>query len=262
MDVIVVGAGVVGKAFISTLLVNVNCSIVDPTHKENAAFCPEYSDIVFFCLPTPTRSDGAIDISIFQYYLDQLAFISFPGLVILKSTLTPQYLEKFKTEYPKLRLVYFPEFIREGEASYDMLNPQFHVLGGARTDTYDVDQFTKQHTKIHHCPVYDTDLVTASLVKYFINSWLATKVVFMNEFNSLHQNSNSAVAWDEFITIVSTDYRVGNSHLDVPGPDGQFGFGGMCFPKDTTALLTYAKESGIELSLINQAVEKNKIIRK
>ena len=262
MDVSVVGAGVVGSALIASFNDSVSTVIVDPCRPDTSTLVDTIStSMIFFCLPTPTMDDGEIDISPFNDYLPLLN-AGYKGLVVIKSTLTPQHLEQFKREYPDLRLVYFPEFLTEANPLSDMLHPSVHILGGEDLDIYEMHQFIDHNTKIKECPVYKTDIITASLAKYFINTWLATKVLFMNEFYALQQQSNSSVHWNEFTNIVSTDKRVGDSHLKVPGPDGQMGFGGMCFPKDTSALLTYAKECGIDLTVLRAAVETNKDIRK
>ena len=83
----------------------------------------------------------------------------------------------------------------------------------------------------------------------------------MNEIHELHKESHAQTTWDEFRQILATDPRLGPSHLMVPGPDGEFGFGGNCFPKDTKAFLKYADEVGVSLSILARAVFKNKRIR-
>jgi UDPglucose 6-dehydrogenase len=111
-------------------------------------------------------------------------------------------------------------------------------------------------------PTFKVDLTTASLLKYTINSWLATKVVFFNELWKLHQSGSSSVPWEQFTDMLSRDSRMGHSHMKVPGPDGDFGFGGHCFPKDTEALLNYASGKNIKLSVLKKATETNNKFRK
>ncbi|NJO64266.1 MAG: hypothetical protein HC836_40685 [Richelia sp. RM2_1_2] len=83
----------------------------------------------------------------------------------------------------------------------------------------------------------------------------------MNELYKLHSCSGAESSWEQFTDMLRRDPRIGDSHLKVPGPDGYFGFGGHCFPKDTAGLLFYAQLLGIDLSVLNQAVRKNKEIR-
>jgi UDPglucose 6-dehydrogenase len=92
------------------------------------------------------------------------------------------------------------------------------------------------------------------------NTFLATKVVFMNEMAMLAHKLN--IEWSSIAHLLQTDPRVGLSHCKVPGPDGLYGFGGHCFPKDTSAWLQFANKIGIKLTLLEQAVIINKDLRK
>ena len=109
-------------------------------------------------------------------------------------------------------------------------------------------------TEIHYCNIRE-----AALAKYIINSFLATKVVFMNEIKALADKTG--INYDTVINMVSSDYRIGPTHIRVPGPDGNLGFGGGCFPKDVTALLKFAESVGSSLSLIETANKKNTMLR-
>ena len=100
---------------------------------------------------------------------------------------------------------------------------------------------------------------TAETVKYFTNCFLATKVSFMNE---MHQVCNAIDGdWQKAIEGFITDGRIGNSHIDVPGHDGDFGFGGKCFPKDPNAMIKRSEVLGVEPSVMKGAWEKNKEVR-
>ena len=85
------------------------------------------------------------------------------------------------------------------------------------------------------------DSKSASLIKYTINSFLASKVIF-NQIKDVFNSSSIEIDWDYFIDCISNDTRIGNSHMMVPGPDGKNGFGGACFPKDLSALINYAEK--------------------
>jgi UDPglucose 6-dehydrogenase len=97
------------------------------------------------------------------------------------------------------------------------------------------------------------------MVKYIINSFLATKVVFMNEMCQLAEING--YNWNKIRGMISKDPRINISHTQVPGPDKQFGFGGMCFPKDTSALIFYAENLNITLNVLKEAVKKNMLLR-
>ena len=97
------------------------------------------------------------------------------------------------------------------------------------------------------------------MLKYIINSFLATKVVFMNEMNQLADKHN--YEWRRMEQFLKMDQRIGLSHMKVPGPDGFFGFGGGCFPKDTEAFINYAKTFDLSLNVLDAAVKKNTLLR-
>jgi len=116
-----------------------------------------------------------------------------------------------------------------------------HVFGGINADTDAVEKLYLEHSDCAECPVYKTDLVTASMVKYCINSFLATKVTFMNEMYDVLKAAKGT-DWNTFTKIIGNDSRIGDTHMKVPGNDGQRGYAGSCFPKDTSALAWFARE--------------------
>jgi UDPglucose 6-dehydrogenase len=136
------------------------------------------------------------------------------------------------------------------------------ILGGNWDDCEAVEKAYVRHSQVKIVPTFKTDIVSASLLKYTINSWLATKVTFMNELYQLHKSSGARTSWEQFTDMLQRDKRIGDSHLRVPGIDGKFGFGGHCFPKDTKGLLNYAKQQNIELKVLAEAVEVNEYHRK
>ena len=148
-------------------------------------------------------------------------------------------------------------FLTEANSFQDFLNPDMQILGGKWRDCEIVEKAYIRHSKVRTVPTFKVDLITASLIKYTINSWLATKVIWFNELHKLHEGSGSHSSWEQFIDILTRDPRIGNSHMQVPGPDGQFGFGGHCFPKDTKAFLYYSKLKKNELKLLKKAMDIN-----
>jgi UDPglucose 6-dehydrogenase len=161
-----------------------------------------------------------------------------------------------------LKIVYNPEFLTEANAFDDFLNPKMQVLGGKWKDCEAVEKAYIRHSSVKIVPTFKVDLITASLIKYTINSWLATKVTFFNELNDLFNKSGTKIPWENFIDMLTRDDRMGDSHMQVPGTDSKQGFGGHCFPKDTEALLYYAKLKKGELGILKTAIDKNKKIRK
>ena len=239
----IVGHGFVGTAVNHGFTRDVQKFIVDPKHNSTntiedlIAFKP---DATFVAVPTPQLESGECNTAILEDVMQQLNKCK-GLLVIVKSTVPAYKLEQIKEQCVDLRIVYNPEFLTEKNYIEDFRNPPMHVFGGVNADTDAVEKLYKEHSECAECPVYKTDLVTASMVKYCINSFLATKVTFMNEMYDVLKAARGT-DWKTFMKIISTDKRIGNTHLKVPGNDGQRGYAGSCFPKDTSALAWYAKE--------------------
>lgn len=205
---------------------------------------------IFICVPTPQGDDGNVDGSIVRSVIDK---IPEGMLTIVKSTITPIWLP-----IGKHGLVYNPEFLTQANAEYEFLNPDFHVLGGEEIDVFKA-MTTYDYSKVSKCKSYLTDIKTACFVKYAINSFLATKVSFMNELHGLY-TSYTGNDWSQLTEIISADPRIGNSHLNVPN-NGEYGFGGACFPKDTSALANFAETNGCPLTVLQEAIAINNKIR-
>ena len=259
--------GIIGKGFVGSAVANgfdKNCEqfIVDPKHTDNTIedLINEDTKLVFVCVPTPPNEDGSINVDIVKDVLIELSMRDYKGVVVVKSTIIPDYLHEFKKGFD-LKIVYNPEFLTEAKAHEDFINPNMQVLGGKWRDCEVVEKAYLRHSSVKIVPTFKTDLTTASLLKYTINSYLATKVMFFNDLHKLHKSGSSMVSWEQFTDMLTRDPRIGNSHMQVPGPDGELGFGGHCFPKDTQALLKYAQDKNIKLNMLKKAVEINKKIR-
>ena len=258
----IIGKGFVGGAVSNGFNKNVEQIIVDPVHSDTTLeqLVEQSPTLTFVCVPTPPNEDGSINVDIVTDVLVELSMRDYKGVVVVKSTIIPDYLQQFKKEFD-LKIVYNPEFLTEANAHADFINPNMQVLGGKWKDCEVVEKAYLRHSSVKVVPTFKTDLTTASLLKYTINSYLATKVMFMNDIHKLHQAGTSQVSWEQFTDMLTRDPRIGDSHMQVPGPDGEFGFGGHCFPKDTEALLKYANDKSIKLNMLKKAVEINKKIR-
>ena len=257
----IIGAGFVGGSVIEGFDTDtVDQFVVDPLFNDNTIDDLVKYDppLLFVCVPTPEAVDdsGDVDVSIARQTLSDLNDLCYKGIVVIKSTITPKHLIKMKKDF-KLNLVYNPEFLTEANAHADFINPNMQVLGGSWKHCDKVEKAYVRHSKVKTVPTFKVDLITASLIKYTINSWLATKVIFMNDLHSLFQQSGSNSSWEQFTEILQTDPRMGDTHMNVPGPDGKFGFGGHCFPKDTKAFLHYANKLQADLGVLKTAVKLN-----
>jgi UDPglucose 6-dehydrogenase len=239
----IVGHGFVGTAVDHGFTRDIQKFIVDPKHNSTNTiedlikFKP---DATFVAVPTPQSESGECNTEILEGVMQQLN-TSKGLLVIVKSTVPAYKLQKIQEECINIRIVYNPEFLTEKNYIDDFVNPAMHVFGGVNADTDAVEKLYLEHSDCKECPVYKTDLITASMVKYCINSFLATKVTFMNEMYDVLRAARGA-DWNTFTKIIANDPRIGNSHMKVPGNDGQRGYAGSCFPKDTAALAWFARE--------------------
>ena len=257
--------GIIGKGFVGSAVANgfnKDCEqiIVDPKYTDNTIEDVLDCKLIFVCVPTPVAEDGSCDVSIAKDVLTELNRRQYKGVVVIKSTIIPDYLHEFKKTYD-LKIVYNPEFLTEANADEDFKNPPFQVFGGKWRDCEVVEKAYLRYSSVRIVPTFKVDLTTASLLKYTINSWLATKVTFFNELKELHELGSSMVSWEQFTDMLSRDERIGNSHMQVPGPDGEPGFGGHCLPKDTEALINYHNKKNIKMSVLRKAVSSNKKIR-
>ena len=260
----IIGNGFVGSAVANGFDIDVEQFIVDPKFNDNTIYDLVNNfdpPILFVCVPTPKQDTHMdVDVSCVREVLQELHQLEYKGIVIIKSTITPDHLTKMKKDF-KLKLVYNPEFLTEANAHHDFLNPNMQVLGGKWKDCETVEKAYIRHSSVKIVPTFKVDLITASLIKYTINSWLATKVTFFNELNDLFNKSGTKVPWENFIDMLTRDNRMGDTHMQVPGTDGKQGFGGHCFPKDTEALVYYAKLKKADLGVLKTAIDKNKKLR-
>jgi UDPglucose 6-dehydrogenase len=178
-------------------------------------------------------------------------------VIISKTTAPPGKYEELNKRY--INLVHNPEFLTAANAQLDYARQQFAIIGGrVKAYTNEAERIIKLSlpdlSTFYHCSIGE-----AALAKYAINTFLSTKVVFMNELYQLA--SATGLDYNKIVAMIKSDERIGKSHMQVPGPDGSFGFGGACFPKDTAALLKYAESLNIPLNVLDAAVKKNTILR-
>lgn len=254
----IIGLGFVGNAIAKTLEWNSNLIIIDPSK----GFLSTYDDIkktdaVFVCVPSPADIDGKCDTSILESVLSELKRIEYSGVIISKCTAPPDTYARLNNLYPNL--VHSPEFLTAANAELDYERGNFAIIGGKITAYRREAERVIRRSQVHLETIEHCNIEEAALVKYTINSFLATKVVFMNE---IYEIANAAgINYNKIRDLLKVDPRIGHSHLDVPGPDESLGFGGMCFPKDTAALLKYAENNNINLNVLNAVVKKNTILR-
>jgi nucleotide sugar dehydrogenase len=258
----IIGHGFVGKAVDNGFKKDVDTFIVDPNYKTTISQMYQYflPDIIFIAVPTPMGENGEIDSSIIEKVFLELSQFDHKPIVVIKSTVTPKVLEKVKLIYD--RIIFNPEFLTERNADEDFINATSLIISGDNKDDMEyVTQVFEDHSLCNSFDPYYVDLTAAALIKYTINSFLASKVLFFNQINKIFNHSGSTTPWNNFVDAILSDTRIGQSHVNVPGLDGRYGFGGACFPKDTAALVDYANKLNVPFKVLEETIRSNQIIR-
>lgn len=254
----IIGLGFVGKAIFENYNEfgnKLTCIDTDPSKYAGSSYDDiKQTEAIFVCVPSPSNSDGSADTSILENVLLKLK--DYKGVIISKVTAPPDAYIRLQEQYDNL--VYVPEFLTAANAITDYSRARFAIIGGNiaayQHEAERIIRYTHQDINVVFCSIGE-----ASLVKYTVNSFLATKVTFMNEIYFLAKSAG--LDYHKVMEMISMDDRIGKSHLKVPGTDNQFGFGGMCFPKDVSALLKYAETQNVSMNVLESAVKKNTILR-
>jgi len=263
-DVGIVGNGFVGSAIVSGFSLHSDIKIYD-VKPELCTYSLQgvinNSEFIFICVPTPMRSveGGELVLDILDTVFSDISFMNDGAdkIFIIKSTVTPGTVERYQEKYPDLKIVFNPEFLTERSARLDFINSSRIVLGGKSEDTERVEKLYR--SRFPHKTIVKTDVTTAQFIKYMANCFFSVKVSFMNEM--LQGAERLGVNWDDAMKGFILDGRIGNSHIDVPGHDGDRGFGGKCFPKDLNAFINLFNNIGIQPSVMLSAWKKNLEVR-
>ena len=204
MKIGIIGFGFVGQALRKGLKDDVECIAIDPKLNTDINDLKEFKpDLIFICLPTPMNNDGSQNISIVNNVIKEINEYDSNLLIILKSTILPKHVEDISKACKNL--VINPEFLREKYADDDFINSEIIIFGGKEDNCKKISKFYKNHTKCICNEHIFTDDISASLIKYTINSFLALKVIFFNEIKSVFDNLNSNNNWLSFVSALSKD---------------------------------------------------------
>jgi len=214
------------------------------------------ADMVFLCVQTPQGDDGAADLSYVEAVAREIAPVLGPNAVVINKSTVPvgstRFVQRVLSEaglsHDNITVVSNPEFLREGQAVHDFLNPERIVIGCDQPEP--AVRVTELYKGVH-APVLVTDPASAEMIKYASNAFLATKVSFINAIANLCEAVDADVR--EVAIGMGYDGRIGFQFLH-PGP----GYGGSCFPKDVAALLHAARDAGYEFELLAGVVEVNR----
>jgi nucleotide sugar dehydrogenase len=217
------------------------------------------SDFVFVSVPTPMNKNGSMSLKFITQAFKDINGVNrrSDNVIILKSTVIPGTTEKLQEKFPELNIVFNPEFLTERSARLDFINQSRIILGGDKLHTSKVAELFNERFK--YCHIIQTDYKTSEIIKYFSNVFFSVKVSFANEMKQVCDTIGAD--WKTALEGFVADGRIGDSHLNVPGPDGKMGFGGSCFPKDINAFMSFAKTIGVDVNTIKGAWETNLNVR-
>jgi len=263
MKVAIIGSGVVGHATgkglaqmgSEVIFYDVNSRTIQRLQREGLSVAHsldeavERSQVLILCLPTPPSAEG-FDLSYLYRVVDKLEGLIRDHMVVVRSTVLPGTTRELASILPAERLLYIPEFLREAYALEDFLNPYRIVIGAQSEAAFKVGETLYRG---FHAPIIKTDWETAELGKLVSNSFLASKISFFNEVWLLCRKLG--IDTTKIETIAALDARIG-----LYGVKGGTPFQGACLPKDTEAMIRFAKANGQNPMVLESTVKVNELL--
>ncbi|MFQ5523148.1 MAG: UDP-glucose dehydrogenase family protein [Acidimicrobiia bacterium] len=208
------------------------------------------AQFIFLCLPTPEGDDGRADLRFVRQVTDELANeVDDEAIFVIKSTVPPGTVAELRKRLADLgspaHIVSHPEFLREGKAVEDFMEPDRIVIGAY--DEADAEAVASLYRSLD-APVVKTDPTSAEMIKYASNAYLAARLTFVNALANVCEAVGADIL--DVVEGMGFDHRIG-SHFLQPGP----GYGGSCFPKDTSALIAVAEDAGYEFQLLRAVID-------
>ncbi|MBX4196746.1 hypothetical protein KW805_04115 [Candidatus Pacearchaeota archaeon] len=261
MNIGIIGAGVVGSATGRVLEQKHQVRYYDryKSGLEDIGPLARESDIVFVCVPTPMKATGEMDYSAINHSLDNLLGATARAdrepedlITVIRSTAVSGTTEKLAEEYP-FKFAFNPEFLREKHAEEDMRNTDRVVIGA--NDPLVSEKIMHMYEEVFpHANYFCVKTRDAEMIKYAANVTLASQVAIANEIYNICKVVG--VNYNTVKEVILHDKRIG-TNIDVPGPDGDFGFGGKCFPKDLNALIYLAQTQHYPSNLLREVWRSN-----
>jgi UDPglucose 6-dehydrogenase len=219
------------------------------------------TEVVFICVPTPMKPSGEMDYSAIHNSIKTLQEVTSQSqtkpLVIIRSTAVSGTTDDLEKKY-SFHFAFNPEFLREKHALGDMSSTNRIVIGANRQEDY--EKLANVYKPIFPNAKYiQVDCKTAEMIKYAANVMLAGQISLANEI--FHICQAVGVDYETVKNTILLDDRIAKN-IDVPGPDGDFGFGGKCFPKDLNALIYLAREKRYRPHLLEEVWRLNEKVRK
>ena len=218
------------------------------------------AEFVYLCVPTPQAVDGSADLSYLEAAAAEISPHLRPGTIVVNKSTVPvgsTLLVERALDRSDIPVVSNPEFLREGTAVDDFLNPDRVIIGA--DDQAAAGRVASLYLGVR-APIMVTDPASAETCKYAANAFLATKLSFVNAIAAVCEAVGADV--NDVLLGMGYDHRIGHDFLR-PGP----GWGGSCFPKDTRAIISIAEDAGYDFALLKGVVSVNteqfeRIVRK
>ena len=241
MRILIAGYGMVGKAHHELLKERHDIEIYDPALGYKHLKAP---DAIIVCVSTPPRKDGACEMKNVYEVIESAADVP----ILIKSTISVEGWDMLVDAFPNKQISFSPEFLRAASAIEDLQNTEVLLVGGTNECFWG---------KVFGIGIEIADPRELILAKYARNSFLALKVAFFNQMYDLCDALD--VEYSAVAHYTTMDERIGDSHSFITE---ERGFGGHCFPKDISALIKTGQRDNVDLSLLKEAVEYNRRIRK
>ena len=253
MKIGIIGFGTVGQAIYHGFKkINHDVQSYDIVDNEASITSVLNTDIVFVCVPTNSDKDGRCDTSIVDKVINELAFIKYPGVIAIKSTVIPGTSDRLIAEYPDLKICTVPEFLRQDYAKDDFFNNHDVLVVG--TNDFNISKTViDAHGAIPKtvCVVSPTE---AEITKYFNNVHNAVEVVFANAMNEMCEKLGAD--YQKVFGAISNRSNINVGHLKC---NAQYrGFGGACLPKDTLAWKQLAQSIGVDVKIFSSICDDNR----
>lgn len=217
---------------------------------EDVAAC----DFVFICVPTLSKEDGSIDLSIVDQVMGRLAKVHSQGIIIIKSTVVPGTAQSYQNKYPSLRIVSNPEFLDARTAEYDFLHSDKIIIGYTAGNKPAAEKVAELYQDFK-APIKIVKSEEAEMVKYMVNAYYFARVVFANEIYDICQALD--IDYEKVRECFELDKRVAPGHFDV-FHGGYRGVGGACLPKDLEALIAKSEAVRVNPKLLKTLRKINK----
>lgn len=256
----IIGGGTVGQALARCYAEHCTVRIFDlnpckGTHKNLREIYD--CQLVFLCLPTP-QIQGSRKCNLGAIYEHCSYLQNSDQSIVLKSTVPIGTTEFLSTKFKLPNIVHSPEFLTARCAVLNAQTPALNVIGRPATSPQYACEDLLADLYAYRYPGTETHLMTSSeseAVKLFLNGFFATKVSYFNEIHTLCEKLK--LNWGMVHEAMLADGRCGSTHTNVPGPDGMYGFGGACLPKDLNSLISCFHEAQVTTTILHAVSERN-----